>query len=142
LRLVVLLNRKAPAQPRGMVLGSPDPELHGHQRVALDAARFQIEWLVRVSQPCTGLLDWQARAAAAFDVHGTASQATLHLVRAEDRGRQQGQAPHVCSRASGKQGHCHERWLDVLMEKLALDPTWVKNHACYGALSTYGAIAA
>jgi hypothetical protein len=32
--------------------------------------------------------------------------------------------------------------LDVFMEKLALDPTWVKNHACYDELRTYGAIAA
>jgi len=28
------------------------------------------------------------------------------------------------------------------MEQLALDPTWVKNHACYDELRTYGAIAA
>jgi hypothetical protein len=28
------------------------------------------------------------------------------------------------------------------MEKFALDPTWVKNHACYDELRTYGAIAA
>jgi hypothetical protein len=32
--------------------------------------------------------------------------------------------------------------LDLLMEKLALDPTWVKNHSCYDELKTYGAIAA
>ena len=28
------------------------------------------------------------------------------------------------------------------MEHLALDPTWVKNHACYEKLRAYGAIAA
>jgi hypothetical protein len=28
------------------------------------------------------------------------------------------------------------------IEKFALDPTWVKNHACYDELRTYGAIAA
>jgi hypothetical protein len=28
------------------------------------------------------------------------------------------------------------------MENLALDPTWVKNHACYDELRAYGAIAA
>jgi len=28
------------------------------------------------------------------------------------------------------------------MKQLALDPTWVKNHACYDELRTYGAIAA
>ena len=30
----------------------------------------------------------------------------------------------------------------LFMEKLALDPTWVKNQACYDELRTYGAIAA
>jgi len=28
------------------------------------------------------------------------------------------------------------------MEHLALDPTWVKNHACYDERRAYGAIAA
>jgi hypothetical protein len=28
------------------------------------------------------------------------------------------------------------------MEHFALDPPWVKNHACYDELRTYGAIAA
>jgi hypothetical protein len=55
---------------------------------------------------------------------------------------QQGQEPHVFSMASWKQCHFNERVLDVFMEKLALAPTWVKNHACYDALRTYGAIAA
>jgi len=32
--------------------------------------------------------------------------------------------------------------LAVFTEKLALDPTWVKNHACSDELRTYGAIAA
>jgi hypothetical protein len=35
LRLVVLLNRKDPAKPRFIVLGSPDPELNGHKLVEL-----------------------------------------------------------------------------------------------------------
>ena len=65
LRLVVLLNRKDPAKPRCIVLGSTDPELHGHKLLDLYAARFQIELLFRDSTQCTGLLDCQARAAAA-----------------------------------------------------------------------------
>ena len=63
LRLVVLLNRKDPAKPRFIVLGSTDSELNGYQLVELYAARFQIEFLCRDSQQCTGLLDCQARAA-------------------------------------------------------------------------------
>jgi hypothetical protein len=46
------------------------------------------------------------------------------------------------SRASWKQGPCNERWLDVFMENFALDPTWVKNHACDEKRRAYGAIAA
>jgi DDE superfamily endonuclease len=43
LRLVVLRNRKHPAKPRCIVLGSTDPDLHGRKLVELYAARFQIE---------------------------------------------------------------------------------------------------
>jgi DDE superfamily endonuclease len=142
LRLVVLLNRKAPAQPRFIVLGSTDPELNAHKLLDLYAARFQIEFLFRDSKQFTGLLDCQARAEAALDFHCNASLATLNLVRAADLGMQQGQEPHVFSMASWKQCQFNERLLDVFMEKFALDPTWVKNHACYDELRTYGAIAA
>jgi hypothetical protein len=65
LRLVVLLNRKDPAKPRFIVLGSTDPELHGHKLLDLYAARFQIEFLFRDSTQFTGLLDCQARAESA-----------------------------------------------------------------------------
>jgi hypothetical protein len=142
LRLVVLLNRTAPAKPRFIVLGSTDPELNGHKLIALYAARFQIEFLFRDSKQFTGLLACQARAAAALDFHFNASLATLNLVRAEDLGKQQGQEPHVFSMASWKQCQFNERLLDVFMENLALDPTWVKNHSCYEKLRAYGAIAA
>jgi len=142
LRLVVLLNRKDPAKPRFIILGSTDPTLNGHKLIDLYAARFQIEFLFRDSKQFTGLLDCQARAASALDFHFNASLATLNLVRAADLGMPQGQEPHVFSMASWKQCHFNERLLDVFIEKFALDPTWVKNHACYDELRTYGAIAA
>jgi hypothetical protein len=142
LRLVVLLNRKDPAKPRFIVLGSTDPTLHGHKLLDLYAARFQIEFLFRDSKQFAGLLDCQARAASALDFHFNASLATLNLVRAEELGMPQGQGPHVFSMASWKQCHFNERLLDVFIEKFALDPTWVKNQACYDELRTYGAIAA
>ena len=65
LRLVVLLNQKDPAKPRFIVLGSTDPALNGHKLVELYAVRFQIEFLFRDSKHFPGLLDCQARAAAA-----------------------------------------------------------------------------
>jgi hypothetical protein len=142
LRLVVLLNQKDPAKPRFIVLGSTDPVLNGYKLTDLYAARFQIEFLFRDSTQFTGLLDCQARAASALDFHCNASLATLNLVRAADLGIPQGREPHVFSMASWKQCHFNERLLDVFIEKFALDPTWVKNHACYDELRMYGAIAA
>jgi DDE superfamily endonuclease len=141
-RLVVLLNRKDPAKPRFIVLGSTDPELNGHKLIDLYASRFQIEFLFRDSKQFTGLLDCQARAESALEFHFNASLATLNLVRAEDLCMRQGQEPQVFSMASWKPCQFNERLLDLFMEKLALDPTWVKNHACYDELKTYGAIAA
>jgi hypothetical protein len=142
LRLVVLLNRKDPTKPRFIVLGSTDPEVNGHKLLDLYAARFQIEFLFRDSKQFTGLLDCQARAGSAVDFHFNASLATLNLVRAEEWHGQQSQEPHVFSMASWKQCQCNERLLHLFMEKFALDPTWVKNHACYDELRSYGAIAA
>ena len=142
LRIVVVLNRKDPAKPRFIVLGSTDTDLHGRKLVELYASRFQIEFLFRDSKQFTGLLDCQARAESALDFHFNASLATLNLVRAEDLCMQQGPESQVFSMASWKQRQFNERLLDLFMERLALDPTWVKNHSCYDELRTYGAIAA
>jgi hypothetical protein len=142
LRLVVLLNRKAPAKPRFIVLGSTDSALHGHTLIDLYVARVQIEFLFRDSKQFTGLLDCQARAEAALDFHFNASLATLNLVRAADLCLRQDQTPHVFSMARWKQCQFNERLLDLFMEKFALDPTLVKNHTWYDEFRTYGAIAA
>jgi hypothetical protein len=142
LRIVVVLNRKDPAKPRFIVLGATDTDLHGRKLVELYASRFQIEFLFRDSKQFTGLLDCQARAESALDFHFNASLATLNLVRAEDLCMQQGPESQVFSMASWKQRQFNERLLDLFMEKLALEPTWVKNHSCYNELRTYGAIAA
>jgi hypothetical protein len=48
----------------------------------------------RDSKQFTGLLDCQARTASALDFHFNAALATLNLVRAEDLGMPQGQAPN------------------------------------------------
>jgi hypothetical protein len=142
LRVVVLGTRNNPHKPRYSVLASTALDLDGHQLVELYVARFQIEFLFRDSKQFTGLLDCQARAESALDFHFNASLATLNLVRAEEWRVEPGQAPHVFSMASWKQCQFNERLLDVFMENLALDPTWVKNHSCYEKLRAYGAIAA
>jgi hypothetical protein len=142
LRVVVLVNRKDPAKPRYIVLASTDLELKGDKLVELYAARFQIEFLFRDSKQFTGLSDCQARDEAVLDYHFNASLATLNLVRAEQLRAQPSQEPQVFSMASWKQRKFNERLLDLFIEKLALEPTWVKNHPGYDELRAYGAIAA
>jgi hypothetical protein len=44
--------------------------------------------------------------------------------------------------ASWKQRQFNERLLDVFIEKLALEPSWVKKHPSYDELRSYGVIAA
>jgi len=142
LRVVVLVNRKDPAQPRFIVLASTDLGLETRKLVELYGARFQIEFLFRDGKQFTGLADCQARAAEALSFHFNASLATLNLVRAEELLNCAGQLPSVFSMASWKQRHFNERLLDLFIESLALDPQWVKNQPCYDKLRTYGAIAA
>jgi hypothetical protein len=142
LRVVVLVNRKDPHKPRYIVLASTDLELDGHKLVEYYVARFQIEFLFRDSKQFTGLTDCQARAKAALDFHFNAALATLNLTRAEELRAQTDNSPKVFSMASWKQRQFNERLLEVFIEHLDLDPTWVKNHPCYDELRTYGAIAA
>lgn len=142
LRVVVLVNRKDPHKPRYIVLASTDLALDGRKLVEYYVARFQIEFLFRDSKQFTGLADCQARAEAALDFQFNAALATLNLVRAEELLASPPQAPQVFSMASCKQRYFNERLLDLFIESLALDPTWVKNHSGYDKLRTYGAIAA
>jgi hypothetical protein len=142
LRVVVLVNRKEPDKPRYVVLASTDLELNGGKLVELYAVRFQIEFLFRDSKQFTGLSECQARSEAVLNYHFNASLATLNLVRAEQLRAQESQGPEVFSMASWKQRKFNERLLNLFIEKLALEPTWVKNHPCYDELRTYGAIAA
>ena len=142
LRVVVLVNRKQTDKPRYIVLASTDLALNGRKLVEFYVARFQIEFLFRDSKQFTGLSECQARAAAALDFHFNAALATLNLARAEELLAPPHQAPQVFSMASWKQRHFNERLLDLFIESLAFDPTWVKNHSGYDKLRTYGAIAA
>ena len=142
LRVVVVVNRKQPDKPRYVVLAATDVELDGHKLVELYAARFQIEFLFRDSKQFTGLSECQARAESALDFHFNAALATLNLVRAEELLAQTGQSPQVFSMASWKQRKFNERLIDLVIEELALNPSWVKNHPSYDELRAYGAIAA
>jgi hypothetical protein len=111
-----VVNRKAPAKPRAIVLAATALALDGRQRVELYGARVQSECLFRDSHQFTGLSDGQARAEAALDCHFHAALATLNLARTEPLLEQTGESPLVCSMASWKQRQVHERWLAVFIE--------------------------
>jgi len=142
LRIIVVVNRKQADKPRYIVLAATDLALDGHKLIELYAARFQIEFLFRDSKQFTGLSDCQARTEAALSFHFNASLATLNLARAEEVLAAANQSPQVFSMASWKRRHFNERLLDLFMEKLAIESSWVKNHPAYDELRNYGAIAA
>ena len=142
LRVVVLVNRQDSRKPRFIILASTDLTLDGRKLVEFYAARFQIEFLFRDSKQFTGLTDCQSRAEAVLDFQFNAALATLNLARAEELRAAPAPVPQVFSMASWKQRQFNERLLDLVIDNLALDPTWAKNHPCYDELRTYGAIAA
>jgi hypothetical protein len=97
--------------------------------------------LFRDSKQFTGLSDCEARVEAALDFHCIAAMAMRNLVRTEQSLEQTGELLQGFSMARWKQRQFHERLLDVFIEKLALEPSWVKKHPSYNELRYYGAIA-
>ena len=141
-RVVVLVNRKDPQKPRYIVLASTDGELDAQTLVAYYQARFQIEFLFRDAKQFTGLSDCQMRAEKALDFHFNASLATLNLVRVTEVLAAAKAPLKVFSMASWKQRNFNERLLEIIIDKLDLEPTHIKNHPRYEEIRTYGAIAA
>ena len=142
LRVVVLVNRKDPDKARYIVLASTDVELDARTLVMYYQARFQVEFLFRDAKQFTGLSDGQMRAEKALDFHFNASLATLNLVRLEEVLAAAGTPLKVFSMASWKQRNFNERLLEIIIDKLDLEPTHIKNHPRYEEIRTYGAIAA
>jgi hypothetical protein len=141
LRLVVLVNRKDPQQPRSVVLATTDLELAAMTVVRYYQARFQIEFLFRDAKQFTGLTDCQARAAQALDFHFNAALATLNLVRVSEVQAAGTKPLPVFSVASWKQRNFNERLVETIITKLEIEPTLIKNHPRYEEIRTYGAIA-
>ena len=141
LRLVVLVNRKDPDKVRYVVLTSTDVKLDAHTLLRYYQARFQIEFLFRAAKQFTGLQDCQARDAQALDFHFNAALATLNLVRAQELQAAAGAPCQVFSVARWKQRNFNERLVEIIIRKLDLEPTWIKNHPRYEEIRTYGAIA-
>src|SRR4029453_11834670 len=145
-RLHPFIVREAPENGETTVpLHIPLQLLHlcpNHQVNRFVGCDCHIVFLFRDSKQFTGLSDCQARAQAALDFHFNASLATLNLARTAHLLEQTSAAPQGFSMASWKQRQFHERLLDVFIEKLALEPSWVKMHPSYDDLRSSGSIAA
>ena len=142
IRICVVVNRTKPAKARHIVLFSTDCELSAHTIYDYYTQRFQIEFLFRDAKQCSGLSDCQARDHAALDFHFNMALASVGVTKIEALKEQRTPRPQVFSLASWKQRAFNEHLLDVVISKLALEPTLIKNHPHYDYLRTYGAIAA
>ena len=142
LRVVIVVNRADPKKIRYAVLAATDTELDALEIYRLYRARFQIEFLFRDAKQFTGLADCQSRNQKAMQFHYNAALSTLNLARVGTVKAHSGADQVVFSMSSRKQRAFNEQMLDMIIEKLALDHSFVKNHLCYNELRTYGSIAA
>jgi len=142
IRICVVVNRTKPERPRYVVLFSTDCELSAHTIYDYYTQRFQIEFLFRDAKQFTGLNECQARDHAALDFHFNMALASVGATKIEALKEQSTPQPQVFSLASWKQRAFNEHLLDVVISKLALEPTVIKNHPQYDYLRTYGALAA
>jgi IS4 transposase len=141
-RVVIVVNRKERKKPRYAVLFSTDTELRAATIYCYYKARFQIEFLLRDAKQFAGFSDCQARDKKALHFHFNASVATVNMARIMARQEQRTGEQFVFSMASIKQQAFNEHLLNLIISKLALDQTVVKNHPQFEYLRSYGAIAA
>ncbi len=105
-------------------------------------ARFQIEFLFRDAKQFAGFSDCQARDQAALHFHFNASVTVVNVARLIAQEEQKTDEQLVFSMSSIKQRFFNEHLLNLIISKLALDQTAVKNHPQFEYLRSYGAIAA
>jgi hypothetical protein len=141
-RICLVVNRTKPDKPRHVVLFSTDCELSAHTIYDYYTQRFQIEFLFRDAKQFTGLNDCQARAKETLHFHFNLALASVGVTKIEELKEQSTPQSQVFSLASWKQRAFNEHLLDVVISKLALEPTLIKTHPHYDYLRTYGAIAA
>lgn len=142
IRVVVVVNRKEKAKPRYVVLFSTSAELSAADIFRFYKARFQIEFIFRAAKQFAGFSDCQARDQAALHYHFNASVTVVNLARLMAQEEHKTAAPFVFSMTSIKQRFFNEHLLNLIISKLALDQTAVKNHPQFEYLRNYAAIAA
>lgn len=141
IRIVVLVDRSTAGRERFAVLFSTDCEQDAKEIYEFYKARFQLEFLFRDAKQFTGLSDCQARDAQALDFHFNASLTTVNLAKIEALQNNQADEPIVFSLSSIKQRAFNQHFLEMIIEKLALEQSAIKNHPDYDYIRSYGAIA-
>ncbi len=140
-RVVVVVNRTEKAKPRYVVLFSTDTELDATTIFRFYKSRFQIEFIFRDAKQFAGFSDCQARDKEALQFHFNASVSVVNVARIMAQAEQRAVEKCVFSMASIKQRFFNEHLLNLIISKLALDQTAVKNHPQFEYLRNYGAIA-
>jgi hypothetical protein len=141
-RVVVAVKGQKQEKPRYVVLFSTDTELAATDIFRFYKARFQVEFIFRDAKQFAGFSDCQARDKEALSFHFNASVAVVNVARLLAQEEQTAEARLVFSMSSIKQRFFNEHLLNLIISKLALDQTAVKNHPQYEYLRSYGAIAA
>jgi IS4 transposase len=141
-RVGIVVNHKEKDKPRYAVLFSTDVQLSAIDISRFYKARFQIEFIFRDAKQFAGFSDCQARDKEALHFHFNTSVTTVNLPRIMAQEEEQAEEKFVFSMASIKQRAFNEHMLNLIISKLALDQTAVKNHPHFEYLRNYAAIAA
>ncbi len=141
IRLVYLLNHSA-SSPRYAVLFCTDLQLDAYSIYLYYQARFQIEFLFRDSKQFTGLADCQARDLTKLDFHFNSSLSALNLAKWDAVQQHHSDTNFVFSMASYKRRAFNYHLLERFIDKLGLEPTFIKSHPNYSSLYDYGSIVA
>lgn len=124
------------------MLFSTDISLTALEVASRYSARFQVEFLIRDAKQGTGLTDCQARNQQAIHTHVNASLTAVSIAKLQARQEQAEEGPFVFSLASVKHRAFNAHLLEMIIQRLELEPTLIKSHPNYSALLNYGTLAA
>src|SRR5215210_739166 len=141
LRVVVVENRNKKEKPRLAVLFSTNTEEDAKEVYRYYKARFQIEFLFRDAKQQAGLEHCQARDQKALHYHFNAALTTVNVTKVEFQ-RAREEERNVFSMSSFKQQSYNEHFMEMIISKLNMEPSVIKNHPQYEFLRNYAAIAA
>jgi len=124
---------------RRAVLFSTDVDLDALTIYRYDKARFQIEFLCRDAQQCTGLIECQARSQAKRNFHFNASLSAVTRAQLEAR-QHKGDMASAFSMVSLKRRAFNQHLIERISQYLAKGHSLEKSSPEYEQLCNYGTI--